>query len=112
MRRWYRVSGDDSYRAKAYRSVNWVTYCSDADGRATESPYSLNIASWWSDCYGECPRMFYQAFVAMPEWAPPREDHILYRYGVLTSFQYAHRELQYTATQAKDVEYLSTDHLS
>jgi hypothetical protein len=27
--------------------------------------------------------MFYQAFAAMPEWTPPREDHILYSYGVL-----------------------------
>jgi hypothetical protein len=104
--RWYRVSGDESYREKAHRSLNWVTYCSDADGRATESPYSLNIASWWSDCYGECPRMFYHVFAAMPEWAPPREDHILYSYGVLTSVQCGQGELQYTATQAKDVEYL------
>lgn len=37
-----------------------------------------------------CPRMFYHAFAALPEWAPLREDHILYSYGVLTSVQYAH----------------------
>ncbi len=109
--RWYRVSGDESYREKAYRSLNWVTYCSDADGRATESPYSLNIASWWSDCYGECPRMFYQAFAAMPEWAPPREDHILYSYGVLADVSYGAREVRYTARDAQGTEYLRLSYL-
>jgi hypothetical protein len=104
--RWFAASGDAAFREKAYRCLSWVTYCSDADGRATESPYSLNIATWWSDCYGECPRMFYHAFAAVPEWAPPREDHILYSDGVLSDVRYARGEVQYTARQAKDVEYL------
>ena len=50
--------------------------------------------------------MFYHVFAALPEWAPLREDHILYSYGVLTSVQSAHGELPYTAPQAKDAEYL------
>ncbi|MBI5834064.1 MAG: hypothetical protein HZB16_17355 [Armatimonadetes bacterium] len=104
--RWYRASGDESYREKAYRSLNWVTYCSDAEGRATESPYSLHIATWWSDCYGECPRMFYHAFAAMPEWAPPGEDHILYSAGVLADVAYAPGEVRYTARDAVGTEYL------
>ncbi len=104
--RWYAVSGDASYREKAYRSLNWVTYCSDATGRATESPYSLNIATWWSDCYGECPRMFYHAFAAVPEWAPPGEDHILYSEGILTDVAYRPGEVRYTARDAIGTEYL------
>ncbi len=28
--RWYRESGDESYKEKAYRSLNWVTYCNDS----------------------------------------------------------------------------------
>lgn len=104
--RWYRVSGDESYREKAYRSLNWVTYCSDAEGRATESPYSLHLATWWSDCYGECPRMFYQVFAAIPEWAPPGEDHILYSYGVLVSVIYRPGLVEYRACDPTGVEYL------
>jgi hypothetical protein len=109
--RWFRHSGATNYLEKAYRSLSWVTYCSDANGRATESPYSLNIATWWSDCYGECPRMFYHAFAAMPEWAPPGEDHILYSYGVLTGVVYQVGSVQYHATEPADQEYLRVSFL-
>jgi hypothetical protein len=104
--RWYAVSGDESYREKAYRSLNWVTYCNDSTGLAYESPVSKGIASWWSDCYGECPRMFYQAFAGIPEWAPPHENHILYSEGILKSVQYAEKQVKYTATSENGIEYL------
>ena len=104
--RWYAVSGDESYKEKAYRSLNWVTYCNDSTGMAFESPVSKGILSWWSDCYGECPRMFYHAFAAVPEWAPPREDHILYSEGILKDVQYAEKQVKYTAAADNGVEYL------
>ena len=104
--RWYAVSGDESYKEKAYRSLNWVTYCNDSTGMAFESPVSKGILSWWSDCYGECPRMFYHAFAAVPEWAPPRENHILYSEGILRDVQYAEKQVKYTATSDNGIEYL------
>jgi hypothetical protein len=104
--RWYAVSGDESYKEKAYRSLNWVTYCNDSTGMAFESPVSKGILSWWSDCYGECPRMFYQVFAAVPEWAPPHEDHILYSEGILRGVQYAEKRLKYTAAAENGVEYI------
>ena len=104
--KWYAASGDAAAREKAFRSLNWVTYTSDINGRATESPYSLNVATWWSDCYGEGPRMFYHAFAAVPEWAPPREDHILYSQGVLRDVSYAAGQVRYTPTDADGSEYL------
>jgi hypothetical protein len=103
---WYRESGDAAYLEKAYRSLNWVTYCSDANGRATESPYSTNITSWWSDCYGECPRMFYQVFAAMPEWAPVGENHLLYSEDVVHDVSYADNSVHYTAASGDGIEYL------
>jgi hypothetical protein len=103
--RWYSISGDESYREKAYRSLNWVTYCNDSLGMAFESPVSKGILSWWSDCYGECPRMFYHAFAAVPEWAPPGEDHILYSRGILKDVHYSKNAIQYFATQP-GTEYL------
>jgi hypothetical protein len=102
---WFRVSGDASYQEKAYRALNFVTYCSTPEGRPTESPFSLNIATWWGDCFGECPRMFYQAFKAMPEWAPPRQNHILYSYDILTNVSYAPYEVAYNAAASSGVEY-------
>jgi len=104
--RWYSISGDESYKEKAYRSLNWVTYCNDSIGMAFESPVSKGILSWWSDCYGECPRMFYQAFAGVPEWAPPRENHILYSEGILRKVHYDTNKISYTATSENGTEYL------
>jgi hypothetical protein len=107
--RWYAISGDETYKEKAYRSLNWVTYCNDTSGMAFESPVSKGILSWWSDCYGECPRMFYHAFAGVPEWAPPHENHILYSEGILRDVQYAPGHIKYTATAVNGTEYLRLD---
>ena len=104
--RWYAVSGDEAYKEKAYRSLNWVTYCTNAVGQAFESPVSKDVSNWWSDCYGECPRMFYHAFAAVPEWAPPGENHILYSEGVLSRVLYGARKVEYTPADGDGTEYL------
>jgi hypothetical protein len=104
--RWYAISGDEKYKEKAYRSLNWVTYCNDVTGMAFESPVSKGIASWWSDCYGECPRMFYQAFAGIPEFAPPTENHILYSEGILIDVSYGNNKVSYTTTNNSGLEYL------
>ena len=104
--RWYAVSGDETYKEKAYRSLNWVTYCNKPDGEAFESPVSKDISNWWSDCYGEGPRMFYPAFAGIPEFAPPHENHILYSETVLKDVSYAAGKIQYTATEGPGTEYL------
>ena len=104
--RWYAVSGDETYKEKAYRSLNWVTYCNDRDGMAFESPLSKGVSSWWSDCYGECPRMFYHVFAAVPEWAPPGQNHILYSEGVLKNVSYQDRKVEYTSTVNNGTEFL------
>lgn len=104
--RWYAISGDTSFKEKAYRCLNWITYCIDTTGRAFESPLSNGILSWWSDSYGECPRMFYHAFAAIPEWTPPGENHILYSDGILNNISYLPRQIQYLATGKTGKEYL------
>lgn len=104
--RWYAISGDESYKEKAYRSLNWVTYCNNEVGLAFESPVSKNVGSWWSDTYGECPRMFYHAFAGVPEWAPPGENHILYSQGVIKRVHYAAKRVEYEPTDNAGVEYL------
>jgi hypothetical protein len=103
--RWYAVSGDEPYKEKAYRCLNWVTYCNNPIGQGFESPLSKHISNWWSDLYGECPRMFYPAFAGVPEWAPPGENHILYSTGVLRNVSYADACVRYTAVDA-GTEYL------
>jgi len=104
--RWYAASGEVKYKEKAYRALNFVTYCSDSIGLASESPLSKGIASWWSDCYGEGPRMFYQVFSALPEWSPPGENHILYAAGILRDVVYKGDLISYQASETYGVEYL------
>jgi len=106
--RWYAITGDASFKEKAYRSLNWVTYCNDSNGMAFESPLSKDISNWWSDCYGEGPRMFYHVFAAVPEWTPPGENHILYSTGILKLVSYLPKKIEYTATEATGIEYLKT----
>ena len=104
--KWFAISGDSTYKEKAYRSLNWVTYCNDSIGLAFESPVSKGVSSWWSDCYGEGPRMFYHALSAIPEWAPPQENHILYSQGILKNVRYTANNVQYTATDEIGTEFL------
>lgn len=104
--RWYAVSGDTTYMEKAFRSLNWVTYCNDSTGKVFESPVSKGVNSWWSDSYGECPLMFYYALSGIPEWAPSREDHMLYSSGIVKNISYGINQVQYLAAPMKGTDYL------
>ena len=43
---------------------------------------------------------------AVPEWAPPGENHILYSEGILKKVEYGSDRVAYTATKTRDTEYL------
>jgi hypothetical protein len=49
--------------------------------------------------------MFYHVFAAIPEWAPPDEDHILYSEGILSEVYYSDNSVRYVAT-GPGTEYL------
>jgi hypothetical protein len=99
---WFAASGDERSREKAFRSLSWVTYTSDARGRATESPYS-KLATWFSDEYGEGPRMVHLALAAVPEWAPPGEDHVLRSRAPLADVSYARGSVRFRTTGPEEV---------
>jgi hypothetical protein len=71
-----------------------------------ECPLSVGIANWWSDGYGEGPRMFYHALSGVPDWAPPGEDHILYSKDVLKDVVYGSNRVQYFAVGKTGIETL------
>ncbi|MBL7700334.1 MAG: hypothetical protein JNK79_19370 [Chitinophagaceae bacterium] len=106
--RWSVISNDSSFKEKAYRSLNWVTYCSDSNGMAFECPLSVGISNWYSDTYGEGPRMFYPAMAAVPEWAPPNEDHILYSKDVLRDISYSEKQIKYSVAAKNGIEFIKT----
>ena len=68
---WYAVTGDEALKDRAYRGFNYSTYMMKDNGEASDGPTD-NVGYWWSDVYGEGPRMFFYGFMAVPEWAPPR----------------------------------------
>jgi hypothetical protein len=92
---WYAVSGDPMYKDRAYRCLSYNTYMMQDSGQSSDGP-TASIGCWWSDCYGEAPRMYYYALGAVPEWAPPDQNHLLRSSSVVTSVNYASNSINYT----------------
>jgi hypothetical protein len=52
--------------------------------------------------------MFYHALAAVPEWAPPHENHILYSTTILRDVVYTPNSIRYQAVVPEGVEYFRT----
>jgi hypothetical protein len=74
-------------------------------GEAADGP-TETVGYWWGDIYGEGSRMYFHGFSAVPEWAPPRENHILYSNDILKNIAYASTTVNYTATGNGGTDYL------
>lgn len=102
---YYAVTGNETYKDKAYRGFNYSTYMMKLNGESSDGPTNA-VGYWWGDIYGEGPRMFFHGFKAVPEWAPPSENHILYSASVLKNVSYLDDGVRYTPTNAAGIEYL------
>jgi hypothetical protein len=100
---WYEVSGDAAYKDRAYRCLTYNTYMMQNNGQCADGP-SETVGQWWSDCYGEAPRMYYGAMGAVPEWAPPDENHLLRSSSVVKSIAYTNDGVNYTTWDAAATE--------
>ena len=103
--RWYALSGNATHKDIAYRSFNYNTYMMKSSGESSDGPTS-SVGYWWSDAYGEAPRMYFHGFAGMPEYAPPGENHILYSKSVLITVSYASGSVRYTPADGAGTEYL------
>ena len=92
---WYAVSGDATYKDRAYRCLSYNTYMMQANGQSSDGPTEM-VGYWWSDCYGEATRMYYYGLAAVPEWAPANENHLLHSSSVVTLVNYATNAINYT----------------
>jgi hypothetical protein len=90
----YEKTGDESYKEKAFRSFNWATYMVHDDGLITEAMAEDNF--WYSDGYADYIRQFLAGMAAVPEWAPPKENHLLRSTSVVTKVSYGTNELHYS----------------
>jgi hypothetical protein len=102
---WYEVTGNPTFKDKAYRGFNYSTYMMQSNGQSSDGPTD-GVGYWWGDVYGEGPRMFFYGFKAVPEWAPPKENHILYSKSVLKNIYYSVGKVRYTPTNSAGIEYL------
>jgi len=84
---WHEKTGDPDAREKAFRSFNWATYMCDRRGVVRVGPTESSL--WFSDGYGDYLRHFMAGMGAVPEWAPPGEDHLLRSTSVVPEVAYA-----------------------
>ena len=100
----YEKTGDEVYKEKAFRSFNWATYMAHEDGLITEAMAEDNF--WYSDGYGDYIRQFLAGMGSVPEWAPSKENHLLYSSSIVTKVSYGTNELRYSTFDGDATETL------
>jgi hypothetical protein len=101
---WHERTGDPAAREKAFRSFNWASYMCDRRGVVRVGPVESSL--WFSDGYGDYIRHFMAGMGAVPEWAPPGEDHLLRSTSVVPEVAYGPGSVRYRAFDASGEEVL------
>ena len=91
---WYEVTGDATFKERAFRSFNWATYASREDGLVLAS-LDQPSGYWFSDGYGDYLRHFQRGMASVPEWAPAKESHLLGSTSVVRTIDYDDKEITY-----------------
>jgi hypothetical protein len=99
---WSEASGDGSRRAQAVRNLNWATYMVDSDGK--NRYYHDDV--WLTDGYGDYVRHYLRAMAALPELAPPDQNHLLRTSSVLRHIEYGEDAIRYEKWDAGSKETL------
>ncbi len=102
---WFEATGDDGARERASRSLNWATYACREDGIVAVGE-DANEGYWFSDGYADYIRHFLVAMAAVPEWAPPREDHLVRSTSVMTRVAYEAGRVDWATFDADAVDTL------
>ena len=104
--RWYAISGDEAYKEKAYRSLNWVTYCNKPDGQAIESPGEQTHLQLVVGLLRRVPQDVLPGIRRGSRMgATRRKPYSLFRRGAQGCFL-CPKVVQYTSTQGAGTEYL------
>ena len=102
---WAQATGNVPARDRAARSLNWATYTCDERGVVSVGE-DKNEGWWFSDGYGDYIRHFLVAMGAVPEWAPPREIHLLWSTSVVSHVAYGPNRVAWTTFDADATETL------
>jgi len=101
---WYQRTGDATYKENAYRAFNYATYFAREDG--VIMAVFFDGSPWYTDGYADYIRHFMAGMAAVPEWAPPAEDHLLYSTSVVQTITYAAGQIAYRTFDASAIETL------
>jgi hypothetical protein len=101
---WYERTGDPESKEAAFRSFNWASYMCDKDGLVTVGPIETSI--WFTDGYGDFLRHYVNGMAAVPEWAPPHQDHLLRSTSIVQDVSYAKNKVGYRTFDKEGIEVL------
>ncbi len=115
--RLYELAGDTHYKDNAFRAFNLAMYFASKRGVVAsvlgDPLVSSPIGTWFSDSYADYIKHFVYGLGAVPEWSPPREDHLIWPSSVVQSISYAPLNISYRtfdqrATDVLRLSYIST----
>jgi hypothetical protein len=100
-------TGSVAARRAATRSLAYATYFARGDGRVSCCGVgAFRPAYWFSDGYGDYLGNISRALGALPQLAPPGEDHLVHSTSVVTSVAYGRRRLAYRTFDRQATEVL------
>ena len=99
---WAEATGDWSGRDQAVRNLNWATYMVAEDGR--NRYYRDDI--WLTDGYGDYVRHYLRSMAALPDLAPPHQNHLLRTTSVIRAIDYGADAITYEKWDARSRERL------
>lgn len=108
---YYEKTGDAQAREDAFRSLSYATYFSDSEGKISCCGVHFDKAYWFDDGYGDYIRNFLWTMGAIPEFAPPGQDHLLRSTSVVTDVQYGQRTLSYKTFRPSATDVLRLSYL-
>jgi hypothetical protein len=97
-------TADHAARELAYRALNWATYMASADGQVIDGPSDGQI--WFTDSYGDLMGHVIASMGAVPDWAPPGDNHLLRSSSVVTAIAYSDTEVTYTTFDSTSTDVL------
>jgi hypothetical protein len=107
---WFEVTGDEAAKETAWRALAWASYWITDRGLVKVGPDDRE--GWWfSDGYGDYIRHFVVAMGAVPEWAPPHEDHLLRSSSVVTRLERGGDALELSTFDSAGDEVLRLSHV-
>lgn len=101
---WYEKTGDRIAKEKAFRAFNWAMYMTEPDGFTITGIDDASASSWFSDAFGDFARNILAGLGAVPEWAPPSENHLVSSTSVILGVSYLSGEVSYRTFDAASTE--------